>query len=137
MTTDLWSRMTTDLLWTIDVATIRQAIDQRNALRRSARLPLLDEAAEYQKACDLIIATRHGVIWDTYHAEHDRIFHEVCAERGPPIGSRWMYGVGVGHESGKRYRRWLWQHHADELAQCDVIAPNYLAITRETVLPPA
>jgi hypothetical protein len=41
-------------IWTVDKATIRAEIRQRNALLKSALLPLLDEEKEFEHACVVI-----------------------------------------------------------------------------------
>jgi hypothetical protein len=47
------SRISDDVIniWTVDAAAIRAEIKERNAIRRSALLPLLDEQKEFERAC--------------------------------------------------------------------------------------
>jgi hypothetical protein len=47
-------------IWTVDKATIRAEIRQRNALRKSALLPLLDEQKEFDHACRVITERWHA-----------------------------------------------------------------------------
>jgi hypothetical protein len=45
-------------IWAVDMATLRAEICQRNALRKSAMLPLIDEQKELEHACWLIRSKR-------------------------------------------------------------------------------
>ena len=45
-------------IWTVDGEAIRSEINARNAIRKAALLPLLDEQKEFEHACMLIRRTR-------------------------------------------------------------------------------
>src|ERR1700733_2070983 len=96
----------------MDRAAVWAEIAQRNALRKLAQLPLLDEQREFDNACQTILI-------------HD----EVVAERGHPSGS--IGGWGIRMEIGKRFEAFLRAHYSDEIATVMKIAPDYLAITRQ------
>ena len=74
-----------DLL-SLDRAAIWAAIAQRNALRKSAQLPLLVEQKEFDNACQTILSARWQAFRVTTQADYDRIYDEVVAERGHPSG---------------------------------------------------
>jgi len=48
-------------IWTVDKATIRAEVRQRNALHKAALLPLLDEQKELDHACAVIRVQRWHV----------------------------------------------------------------------------
>jgi hypothetical protein len=100
-----------DLL-SMDRAAVWAEIAQRNALRKLAQLPLLDEQREFDNACQTILI-------------HD----EVVAERGHPFGS--IGGWGIRMEIGKRFEAFLRAHYRDEITIVMQIAPDHLAITRQ------
>ena len=118
-------------IWTVDKATIRAEIRARNALRRSALLPLLDEQKELEHACRLIRNRRWSAFKGSKQAAYERFRDEVYAERGGPSG---MMGRWARHiEINNRFEAFLHANCADEIAAMLEIAPDYLAITRETV----
>ena len=59
---------------TVDRAAILHAIYQRQALRRDARLPLLDIKVEYERAVEQALWSAH------VEAHHDRVREEVLEE---------------------------------------------------------
>ena len=113
----------------MDRAAIRADIVQRNALRKSAQLPLLDEQKEFDNACQTILSARWRAFRATKQSDYDRIRDEVVAERGHPSGS--VGGWGIRTEIGKRFEAFLWAHYGDEIKIVMQIAPDYLAITRQ------
>jgi hypothetical protein len=114
----------------MDRAAIWAGIAQRNALRKSAQLPLLDEQKEFDNACQTILAARWQAFRVSKQADYDRIYDEVVAERGRrPSGS--IGGWGIRMEIGKRFEAFLRAHYSDEIAIVMQIAPDYLAITRQ------
>jgi hypothetical protein len=117
-----------DLL-SMDRAAIRAEIAQRNALRKSAQLPLLDEQKEFDNACQTILSARWQAFRVTKQADYDRIYDEVVAKRGHPSGS--FGGWGIRMEIGKRFEAFLRTHYSDEITIVTQIAPDYLAITRQ------
>jgi hypothetical protein len=122
-------------IWTVDKATIRSEISQRNALRRSALLPLLDEQHELEHACRLVRSKRWYAFKKSRRADYERFRAEVYAERGIPSG---MMGSWARHiEINKRFETFLRATYADEIAAMMDIAPDYLAITRLTVEGPS
>ena len=118
-------------IWTVDKATIRAEIRQRNALRKSALLPLLDEQKEFDHACTVIRAQRWHAFRESKQADYQRIRTEALAGRNPPSGwiARWGFHVGIN----KRFVAFLRAQYADEIAIMMEIAPDYLAITRQAV----
>jgi hypothetical protein len=118
-------------IWSADKATIRAEISQRNALRQSALLPLLDEQKELEHACRLIRDKRWYAFKKSRQADYARFRDEVYAERGIPSG---MMGRWARHiEIHKRFEAFLRANYADEIAAMIDIAPDYPAITRQTV----
>ena len=117
-----------DLL-NMDRAAVWAEIAQRNALRKLAQLPLLDEQKEFDNACQTILSARWRAFRATKQADYDRIHDEVVAERGHPSGS--IGGWGIRMEIGKRFEAFLRAHYRDEITIVMQIAPDYLAITRQ------
>ena len=118
-------------IWTVDKATIRAEIRQRNALRKSALLPLLDEQKEFDHACAVIKDKRWHAFWESKQADRQRIREEILVGRDPP--SRSIGGWGFNMEVNKRFKAFLRAQYADDIAIMMEIAPDYLAITRQTV----
>jgi hypothetical protein len=109
---------------------IRTEISQQKALRKSALLPLLDEQRELGHACRLIRDKRWYAFKESRQADYERFRDEVYAERGIPSG---MMGRWTRHlEINKRFEAFLRTSYGDEIAAMMVIAPDYLAITRQT-----
>ena len=117
-----------DLL-NMDRAAVWAEIAQRNALRKLAQLPLLDEQREFDNACQTILSARWRAFRATKQADYERIREEVVAERGHPSGS--VGGWGIRTEIGKRFEAFLRTHCSDEITIVMQIAPDYLAITRQ------
>jgi hypothetical protein len=117
--------------WTVDKATIRADIRQRNALRKSALLPLLDEQTEFDHACTVIKDQRWHAFRESKQADRQRIRDEMLAGRRPPSGS--IGGWGFNMKVNKRFEALLRAQYADEIAIMMEIAPDYLAITRQSV----
>jgi hypothetical protein len=113
----------------MDKAAIWAEITQRNALRKSAQLPLLNEQREFDNACQIILRARWQAFRVSKQADYDRIYDEVVAERGHPAGS--FGGWGIRMEIGKRFEAFLRAHYSNEIAIVMQIAPDYLAITRQ------
>jgi hypothetical protein len=114
----------------MDRAAIWAETAQRNALRKTAQLPLLDEQKEFDKACQTILSARWLAFRVSNQADYDRIYDVVVAERGHPSGS--ICGWGIRLEIGKRFEAFLRAHYSDEIAIVMQIAPDYLAITRRS-----
>jgi hypothetical protein len=108
-----------DLL-SMDRAAIWAQIAQRNALRKSALLPLLDEQREFDNACKTILSARWQAFRATKQADYDRIRDEVVAERGHPSGS--IGGWGIRMEIGKRFEGFLRAHYSDEITRLIVVS---------------
>ena len=89
-------------IWTVDRATIRAEIRQRNALRRSALLPLLDEQKEFDHACAVIRAQRWHAFWASKQAERQRILEEMLAGRRPPSGYIGWWGLQSENQQAVR-----------------------------------
>ncbi len=113
----------------MDRAAIWAEIAKRNALRKSAQLPLLDEKKEFDNACQTILSARWQAFRVSKQADYNRIYDEVVAERGRPSGM--ISGWGIRMEIGKRFEAFLRAHYSDEIATVMQIAPDYLSITRE------
>jgi hypothetical protein len=113
----------------MDRAAIWAEIAHRNALRKSAQLPLLDEQKEFDNACQIILSARWQAFRVSKQADYDRIYDEVVAERGHPAGSFGRWGIRM--EIGKRFEAYLRAHYSDEITIVMQIAPDYLAITRQ------
>jgi hypothetical protein len=118
-------------IWTADKATIRAEIGQRKAVRQLALLPLLDEQHELEHACRLIRDKRWYAFKKCKHADYERFRDGVYVERGIPSG---IIGGWARHiEISKGFEAYLRANYADEIAAMMDIAPDYLAITRQTV----
>jgi len=115
----------------VDRAAIRAEIKARNTLRHSALLPLLDEQRELDHACRLIRAKRWHAFKESKQADYERFRDEVYAECGVPSG--WMGRWGRSIKVNERFEAFLRANYADEIAAMKEIAPDYLAITKQTV----
>jgi hypothetical protein len=118
-------------IWTVDNATIRTEIGQRNVLRQSALLPLLDEQQEFDHACRVIRSKRWHAFCESKQANYERFREEVMAGRRAPSGYIGAWGLNL--EVHKRFKAFLLAECADEIAIMMDIAPDYLAITRWAV----
>ena len=118
-------------IWTVDKATIGAEIRQRNALRKSALLPLLDEQQESEHACWLIRSKRWHAFKESKQSDYERFRDEVYAARGIPSGiiGRWAWHIGID----RRFEAFLRANYADEIAMMIDIAPDYISITKQTV----
>ena len=92
-------------IWTVDKATIGAEIRQRNALRKSALLPLLDEQQESEHACWLIRSKRWHAFKESKQSNYERFRDEVYRKRGIPSGmmGRWAWHI----EIDKRFEAFL------------------------------
>jgi len=118
-------------IWTVDQPMIWEVIRQRNALRQSAMLPLIDEQKEFDHACRVIRGARLSAFWDANKAEYDRMVRDAIAVCGP-IRS-WSHAGNVYREAQKRFNAYMYARFPDEIAAMKRIAPDYLAITRDTI----
>jgi len=118
-------------IWTVDKATISAEIRQRNALRKSALLPLLDEQQELDHAFWLIRSKRWHAFKESKQSVYERFRDEVYAERGIPWGmmGRWAWHI----EIDRRFEAFLRANYADEIAMMTDIALDYISITKQTV----
>ena len=118
-------------IWTVDKATIGAEIGQRNALRKSALLPLLDEQQALDHACWLIRSKRWHAFKESKKSDYERFRDEVYTKRGVPSGmmGRWAWHI----EIDKRFEAFLRANYADEIAMMIDIAPDYISITKQTV----
>ena len=110
---------------------IRADIRQRNALRKAALLPLLDEQREFDHACAVIREQRYRALKDSKRADYERIRQEVFAERGRPRG--FIASWGWSFEIDRRVDAFLRANYADEIATLMQIDPDFLGITRQVV----
>jgi hypothetical protein len=89
-------------IWTVDKTTIRAEIRQRNALRKSALLPLLDEEKEFDPACRVIKEQRWHAFKESKQADYQRIRTEALAvSRAPSVS---IDGWGFYMKVNKRLR---------------------------------
>ena len=110
---------------------IRAEIRQRNALRKAALLPLIDEQKEFDRACAVVREQRYRAFRDTKQADYERIRQEVFAEWGRPRGFIASWGWSI--EIDRRVDAFLRANYAAEIATLMRIGPDYLAITRQVV----
>lgn len=115
-------------IWTVDGATIRARIRERNRIRAAALLPLVDERREFENACGVIWSARWRAFCDRYKDDLERFKEQVVAERGPPRG--WIVAGSHYDEAWRRFKAFLHAKYADNIAALFIIAPDYLAITR-------
>jgi hypothetical protein len=92
-------------IWTVDNATIRTEIGQRNVLRQSALLPLLDEQQEFDHACRVIRSKRWHAFCESKQADYERFREEVMAGRRAPSGYIGAWGLNL--EVHKRFKAFL------------------------------
>src|ERR1700733_10345344 len=97
----------------MDRAAVWAEIAQRNALRKLAQLPLLDEQKEFDNACQTILSARWQAFRATKQADYDRIREEVVGEHGRPCGS--IGGWGIRMKIDKRFEAFLRAHYSDEI----------------------
>ena len=115
-------------IWTVDGEAIRSEINARNAIRKAALLPILDEQTEFEHACMLIRRKRWFAFKESKQADYERFRDEVYAESGPPTD---FSGIRSRHFCiTKRFEAFLRANYADEIVAMMDIAPDYLAITR-------
>jgi hypothetical protein len=110
---------------------IRAEIRQRNAVRKIALLPLLDEQREFDHAFAVIREQRYDALKHSKQADYERIREEVFAERGRPTG--FFGALGRGVEIDRRFSAFLRANYADEIVTLMQIGPDYLGITRQVV----
>jgi hypothetical protein len=117
-------------IWTLDKATMRAEIRARNALRKSALLPLLDEQKELEHACSVVQDKRWYAFKESKQADYERFRDEVYAGRIPTgVMGRWSWHV----LANKRFVAFLRANYADEIAMMMEIAPDYISITKQAV----
>ena len=117
-------------IWTVDGKAIRSEINARNAIRKAALLPILDEQTEFEHACMLIRRKRWFAFKESKQSDYERFRDEVYTESGPPTD---YSGIRSRHFCiTQRFEAFLHANYADEIAMMD-IAPDYLAITRRIV----
>lgn len=119
-------------IWTVDQPMIREVIRRRNALRRTALLPLVDEHREFDHACMAIRGARFTAFWDANKTEYDRIRKEVIAVCGPIRG--WSHAGIIYREVQERFNAYMYARFPDQIAAMRRIAPDYLTITRDTTI---
>jgi hypothetical protein len=118
-------------IWTVDGEAIRSEINARNAIRKAALLPILDEQMEFEHACMLIRRKRWFAFKESKEADYERFRDEVYTELGPPTD---FSGRRSRHFCiTKRFEAFLRANYADEIVAMMDIAPDYLAITRRLV----
>lgn len=95
----------------MDHAAIFTTILRRNALRREARLPLLDVRAEYQE--EVATAHQHEIYEQHYDVVRAEVVERLREEREPgwegTEGGRWLLDVLVRRELRQRFplpKRW-------------------------------
>lgn len=90
-------------------------LTQRNALRRQAKLPLLDIRAEYDHQVGLAAERAYAAVCERFADERAHMREQVLGDlrvvHGPgfglSIGGRWA----VGHETNRRFRRYMNETH--------------------------
>jgi hypothetical protein len=112
----------------VDKATIWAEIKTRNAIRKAALLPLLDEQKEFESACRQIQRHRWQAFKESKRADYERLRKDVYAQREPSAGpmSKWALHM----ELETQFEAFLRARYADEIAKMLEIVPDYLAITR-------
>jgi hypothetical protein len=127
--------MTTSDIWRVDGEAIRSEINTRNAIRKAALLPLLDEQREFEHVCMLIRRKRWHAFKERKQSDYERFRDEVYTERGAPTD---FSGRRLRHFCiTKRFEAFLRANYADEIVAMMDIAPDYLAITRRIVEGPS
>jgi hypothetical protein len=88
-------------------------ITKRNALRRQAKLPLLNVRAEMERGLNVEAWRQYHQRWDEhaerYRAIVDSVLAEGRAERGPDFGRSWSGRLLVDFKSRKIFERYLAQ----------------------------
>lgn len=95
----------------MDAGEIFTTLTHRNAVRRQAKLPLLDVRAEYDHQMGLAAERDYRAACERFAAERARMREQVLAAfravHGPGFGlssgGRWA----VGHETNQRFRRYM------------------------------
>ncbi len=118
-------------IWTVDRDEILSEINARNAIRKSALLPLLDEQKEFERTCMVIRHNRWHEFKESNKVDYERFRDEVYAERGAPSSfmGRWMWHIDIN----KRFEAFLRANYANQIATIMRIVPDYLRITRLVV----
>src|SRR5690348_12291816 len=115
--------MTTSDIWRVDGEAIRSEINARNAIRKAALLPLLDEQREFEHACMLIRRKRWHAFKERKQSDYERFRDEVHTERGAPTD---FSGRRLRHFCiTKRFEAFLRANYADEIVAMMDIAPDY------------
>lgn len=90
---------------------IFNALTQRNALRRQAKLPLLDIRAEYDYQVGLAAARDYQAASERFADERARIRAQVLADFRALHGAGFGLSLGacwaVGQETSQRFRRYM------------------------------
>jgi hypothetical protein len=122
-------------IWAVDGQAIRSEINTRNAIRKAALLPLLDEQKELEHAGTLVRHKRWHAFKESKQSDYERFRDEVHTERGAPtsfIGS-WSRHIDIN----KRFEAFLLANYTDEIVAMMDVTPDYLEITRRVVEEPS
>jgi hypothetical protein len=99
----------------MDTDEIFTALTQRNALRRQAKLPLLDVKAEYAHQVGLAAGRDYAAACERFADERARIREQVLADfravHGPGFGLSFGGRWAVGHETNQRFHRYMDETH--------------------------
>src|SRR3978361_711781 len=99
----------------MDTGEIFTTLTQRNALRRQAKLPLLDIRAEYDHQVGLAAVRDYQAACERFADEGARIREQVLADfralHGPGFGLSFGGRWAVGHETNQRFRRYIALRH--------------------------
>jgi hypothetical protein len=102
--------------WIMDTGEIFTTLTQRNALRRRAKLPLLDIRGEYDHQVGLAAARDYQAVCARFADERARIREQVLADfralHGPGFGLSFGGRWAVGHETNQRFRRYMSETHS-------------------------
>ena len=99
----------------MDKAAIFTTLTQRNALRKQAKLPLLDLTSEYHNGVALAVWQAYQAACDRFADERARIRDQVLADfravHGPGFGFTFGGRWAVGHETNRRFHLYMREIH--------------------------
>lgn len=99
----------------MDKAAIFTTLTQRNALRKQAKLPLLDLTSEYHNGVALAAWQACQAACDRFAGARARIRDQVLADfravHGPGFGFTFGGRWAVGHETNRRFQLYMREIH--------------------------